>query len=578
MNGIRKSFHLCVFVSLCFYPCVFAQTTSIQGTVTRGNTSEPLSKATVELRAEAPNSPLLDQTTTEGDGRFAFFNVRPAQYRLTVKRQGYVRSSPMSVTVAANQQSSEVRLPMTPAATIYGNVYDNKGAPFGNILVQAFKASYQAGQRTLRPVQSVRTNDLGEYRLFWLAPGRYYVAAIPTEAEPMSSRMLQLGGVGMTSQLGNNEFLFFSAADIDPAVSNPLLAEPQENGAQTDRYVPVYFPGTTSEGSATAIDAQAGTESGGVNIIVNPVRQRHVRGIVLDGATGKPPAYSALEVADDGPELMRPRESPEVDPNTGTFDVALLPGTHTLKATAEVGTGFITFQLGDNDLENVTIIVAPRLHIAGRIAVDGNSPTVAQLGDLRITLAGNAQQSRRPPASYSSPLRDGTFNLDGAAGDFRVNISPILNVVPQAFPSPLAAALQNVYVKSIRLGNVDVLNNGIRLQAQPNSTLDIVLGTRPGSLEGAAVNDNKQPVTDASVVLVPDLRSRSDLYFNLVSDSSGRFRFDRVPPGDYKMFAWTEVENGSWYDPDFMRNYEVRGMPIRIVDGGKQDVQVTPFP
>src|SRR6185295_705255 len=139
---------------LCLYNCfhvltpsLFAQTTSIQGIVTRGNTSEPLSKATVELRAEGPNSPLLDQTTTEGDGRFAFFNVRPGQYRLTVKRQGYVRSSPMSATVAANQPPSEIRLPMSPAATIYGSVFDNKGAPFGNVLVQAFKASYQAGQR-----------------------------------------------------------------------------------------------------------------------------------------------------------------------------------------------------------------------------------------------------------------------------------------------------------------------------------------------------------------------------------------------------------------------------------------------
>src|SRR4030095_12868889 len=99
MNGKN----LCVFVSLCFLACfgiassLLAQTTSIQGIVTRGNTSEPLSKATVELRADGVNSPLLDQQTTEDDGRFAFFNVRPAQYRLTVKRPGYVRSSPMTV-------------------------------------------------------------------------------------------------------------------------------------------------------------------------------------------------------------------------------------------------------------------------------------------------------------------------------------------------------------------------------------------------------------------------------------------------------------------------------------------------
>ena len=32
-------------------------------------------------------------------------------------------------------------------------------------------------ERALQPSASARTNDLGEYRLYWINPGRYFVSA-----------------------------------------------------------------------------------------------------------------------------------------------------------------------------------------------------------------------------------------------------------------------------------------------------------------------------------------------------------------------------------------------------------------
>jgi hypothetical protein len=49
--------------------------------------------------------------------------------------------------------------------------------------------------------------------------------------------------------------------------------------------------------------------------------------------------------------------------------------------------------------------------------------------------------------------------------------------------------------------------------------------------------------------------------------NSGTFRFEKVPPGEYKLFALTEenVENGGPYlDPEFLRKYEDRGISLRI--------------
>ena len=53
----------------------------------------------------------------------------------------------------------------------------------------------------------------------------------------------------------------------------------------------------------------------------------------------------------------------------------------------------------------------------------------------------------------------------------------------------------------------------------------------------------------------------------------------RLPPGDYKVFAWEVVEANAWTDPDFLRSYENNGAAVRISEGGRgaADVQVIPY-
>jgi hypothetical protein len=58
------------------------------------------------------------------------------------------------------------------------------------------------------------------------------------------------------------------------------------------------------------------------------------------------------------------------------------------------------------------------------------------------------------------------------------------------------------------------------------------------------------------------------------TDPSGRFHFDHVPPGDYRVFAWAEVESDSWFDPEFMRNYEMLGARVRVAEDSTENVEV----
>jgi hypothetical protein len=130
-------------------------------------------------------------------------------------------------------------------------------------------------------------------------------------------------------------------------------------------------------------------------------------------------------------------------------------------------------------------------------------------------------------------------------------------------------------VKSIRLGETDVLNGGLRLEGPTASQLEIVLGMNPGSVEGTALADAQSAAPGVIVALLPNVRGRFDLVRTATTDPSGRFLLNRVAPGDYKLFAWTEIRDGDWQDPDVIRTYESRGTPVHIVDGTAARVRVT---
>src|SRR6185369_15373940 len=61
---------------------------------------------------------------------------------------------------------------------IAGIIRNNDGQPQAGVPVQLLRATFNAGgQRTFQAEGNARTNDRGEYRMYWISPGRYYVGA-----------------------------------------------------------------------------------------------------------------------------------------------------------------------------------------------------------------------------------------------------------------------------------------------------------------------------------------------------------------------------------------------------------------
>ena len=577
-----------VALLLFLLQAVAGQNASIQGRVTAAEAPNGLARVTVELRRVGVNDAPLIASTTE-DGRFVFTNLPAGQYRMTARRNGlvpaeYGQRNPggpgLAITLAAGQQLRDVPIVMTPSAAISGRILSRAGKPVVNAEVMGMKVSFQDGRRVLTLVQSARTNDLGEYRLYWLTPGKYYVSSMPWDERPIS------GGVVLNANA--------PAAPVDIArmtvlagdtARAPLGFQPNAPPSDLEAWVPIYFPGTANEESASVIELETGASVRGIDVILAPVRPRRLRGMVVD-PQGQPVS---------GAQIFRSRTSSTsntftqemVHPAEGTFEIrGVIPGSYTLLAIAGDRAGKVSLDVGETDVEGIRIPVAAGSPMSGRVSIEGQSiGGSAVSGSLRVSL-------RPDPLLPGLPIPAGNVGADGAftfaqvmPGNYLVTVQPFqaappvataqrgnaMPPAPQRGGSPLAVlppALQNAYVKSVRLGAVDVLNNGLNVDAQPGAALEIVIGSNPGRVDGDVGR-----LPNATVALVPAARMRRpDLYKSVLTDAEGRFDFQGVTPGEYLLLAWNNVEPGAWMNADFLKPYENRGRLVRVGEGSRQTV------
>jgi hypothetical protein len=471
-----------------------------------------------------------------------------------------------------------------PAGTISGRVFDRDGEPMANVNVEALKYSYQEGQRVLNVVQTGRTNDLGEYRLFWLQPASYFVSATPPEGQrgaltnPAAVAGPGIGGA--VGDIGGNRGGGGRGRGGGP--TPPPAPQAARDDQATEGYIPVYYPGTIDAQSAAPIDLAAGIVFSGVDLTVTPVRTLRIQGQVINGATGQParnaninlvPIQRAANGSRRGgiraPGNLRSRN---ID-DQGGFEIrGVVPGSYELLGVLNDRnnrmTASLPLEVGNSDVRNVSLVIMPGFTLTGRVNIEGQQPGSGNqdLPKIRVMLRPDsaAQIAGAPPAS--GVQADGTFTLQQVGrDDYRLTVS--------GMP-------RNAYVKTARYGATDILNEGLRLDRQPTGPLEIVLGAKTGTADGTVQNDKQEASANVTVVVIPDvrLRNRLDLYRTTSTDATGHFHIEGIPPGDYRVFAWEEVETGAWQDPDFIRNFENRGRPVRIDEDSTLNIELRVIP
>ena len=110
----------------------------------------------------------------------------------------------------------------------------------------------------------------------------------------------------------------------------------------------------------------------------------------------------------------------------------------------------------------------------------------------------------------------------------------------------------------------------------PDRQLEIVLSVKGGTVRGVVRDSNRTAAGGITVALVPDetRRQRHDLYRSAATDAAGRYEFRGIPPGNYKVFAWEDIEPKSWMEPAYLRVFEDLGKVVAAADGSSETADV----
>jgi hypothetical protein len=489
--------------------------------------------------------PTVVTAFTGPDGKFQLM-APPAAYTALVQRPGYYGAAvngvwptnvTRTITLTAGRQTEELKFSLMPSGVIAGRLSDANGRPLASMTVGALQVRYQDGRPIVTQVRSADTNELGEYRIYWVPPGDYVVAFTP----------------GST------------------VVATPVLASTSDPRSIHTR---TYYPGTTELAGAHAVSVTQGKEVDSLNFGVRTTKTFNISGRVVNPYAAAPGPGTAetslLELPGfilvnrdvvGAPEITMStfaNASSPADRQAGLFELRSIPvGRYDLysqlrtPAFATTFLGRVTVDLLTRDLTDVVITVRPPVELRGKILSDGS----VKLPEKAIVKLRSTESTRVSPPAESPVDANGEFTFKSVTeGLFRMEVS-----LPE-----------NASLEDIRQGDRSIYSDGlIRVSQDAPTALQIVLASNAGSVSGSVAHPEGKSGVDTTVVAVPDgsFRNNTMLYSSARVEASGQFTVNNIAPGKYKLFAFEGVMNSAWMNPEWLSKYEDSGVPLTIAPG-----------
>jgi len=130
-----------------------------------------------------------------------------------------------------------------------------------------------------------------------------------------------------------------------------------------------------------------------------------------------------------------------------------------------------------------------------------------------------------------------------------------------------------VYLKTVRYGDVES-NDGAFTLASYGVPLEVIFSARGARLSGTVTG---KFATTPQVILIPDTfdaARREHETRAAIFDQNGVFTLESIPPGSYKLYAFENVPEGVWLDPDFLTEVESKGSAFEAAEGDAKTIQV----
>jgi protocatechuate 3,4-dioxygenase beta subunit len=547
----------------------------ILGRVLASDNGAPIRRAQVRLTAPEIG---VKTALTDADGRFEFRELPAGRFTLNASKSGYVavqygQTRPFEqgrpIELAEKQVLDKADISMPRGGVITGRLTDEFGDPVPDAMVSAMRQTWTNGRRRLTPSgRTSQTNDLGQYRMYGLPPGEYYISATLRNTDIMMLDAAMMGG-------GSN------ASGSTPSSG----------------YAPTYFPGTTTASNAQRVTVAIAQEAQNTDFALAPVRLARISGTVMN-SEGKPVAGAMITAmpssrAEVGIGILNAGNARTTKDGNFTLN-SVAPGDYmvTVRSVTVMtsdGGDMMTFRAsigGDGsdgeaaslpltvsgeDMANVVIVTSKGATASGRLVFEGsaNPPAMPTMTGVRITAASAEMDGPALGGGGAGQAKeDGSFQLRGLAGRRLLRAANL----------PPGWAL-----KAVRLNGDDITDSGIEFKpGQDVSGLEIVATSKQTEISGTVTASNGSAIKDYTVVVFSD----DSQYWSLPltrwvtgtrPDQEGRFRVRNMPPGSYNIIAVDYVEAGSWGDPELLERLKARARRVTLADGGseKLDLKLT---
>jgi len=546
----------------------------LRGRVLSADSGGPVRRAQVRISSPDIGS---KSAMTDAEGRFEFRDLPAGRFTMSATKAGYVTiqygqtrpfesGKPIDLTEGQLMEKADFSLPRGSA--ISGRLVDEFGDPVADALVSAMRSAWSGGRRRLQPTgRTAQTNDLGQFRIYGLSPGDYYVSATFRGADMMAME------IAMSAVTG--------AGSGGPTGSTP-----------NSGYAPTYFPGTPNGSEAQKIALTIGQEAQNTDFALLPVKLAKISGTVIS-SDGKPVDGSMINASprnSDGAGLMMMGGGARSD-KAGNFTIwNLSPGEYTLQTramqimtsgggdnmmfTARVGigadgneaeTGSLPVTVNGEDLAGVVIVTSKGATGSGHLTFEGGArPTT--LTNIRVTASPVDMDG--PMIAFAGPgsvKADGTFELKGLSGTRIVRVASL----PPGW-----------MLKSVRVNGNDITDAGMDFKAGEAVTgIDVVLTSKLTEVNGT-VKAGSAPAKDYTLVIFSDEPQKWSIpntryVAGTRPDQEGRFQVKNLPAGGYYAIAVDYLAQGEWNDPDVLERLKPRATSFSIDEGETKTLALT---
>jgi hypothetical protein len=528
---------------------------TIRGRVIVAESGQPMRRATVRVTAPELRVPRL--TLTDADGRYEFAELPAGRYSINASKLSFVTwahgqmqpgTPGKPLVLADNQTAGDIDIRLPRGAVITGRITDEFGDPIPSARVTLMRQQFRLGQRTLTPANSAMTNDIGEYRMFGLPPGQYYISAMPQQTLFVTGPAG--GGVGA------------------------FEGEEARNG-----YAPTFYPGTPDATAAQKITLGLAQTLSEINMVLIATRTASISGIAVD-AEGRPMSGFVQIVPRGGMTGLGGPGGPLR--SDGTFSIPnVAPGAYVLRVngpsvnTSGPPTGPPEFSLAfvnvnGEDVTGVRLAPIPSVSITGRVSFE--DPAAAQ----------SLKPSAVRVATLASTIGDAGIGIGSGGSPLPVNDDFTFELKTTPGQMAIRAVVPGWQIKAVRVNGTDATDSGLDVGAQGLGGVEIEMTNRLQEISGAVTDADGKTVDSYAVVIFARDRARWAAAMNRYAatgrpGSDGRFKVTTLPAGDYYAIALDRSDAVEGQDPELLEGLTRLASPVSLGPGDKRTLDLKLF-